>query len=86
MNEYTKLKAVNSIIGSIDGYGDSNIDEIRYQNICDLEPIIIDWVEKLRYQEHHMKRVEFSLKRQGQKAHEILEEIRFLTEMVGEEQ
>lgn len=89
MNEhqevYTKLDAVEAIIGSIDGYGDTYIDRTRYKNICDFEPIILSWIEKLLYQENHKKRVEYSLKKQGEKAHHILEMIRDLVEREGEE-
>lgn len=78
--KYTKLKAIESIIGKFNSIGETNEDEVRYDNLLDFEPIIYELIRKLVYESKKSTRPQYSVKRSGKKALEIVREILYIVE------
>ena len=83
--KYTKLQAVKSIIGRFDSVGETNEDEFRYDNLLDFEQIIYDLIRELVYESKRATRPQYSVKRSGKKALEIVREVSYIVEELIDE-
>lgn len=73
--KYTKLKAIESIIGKFNSIGETNIDNERYFNLIELEYVLKALLTSLIYESQNFTDKRYSVNRSGNKAFEIIDEI-----------
>lgn len=75
------LEVVSELVGYTEPYGDTRIDEIRYENQEKIIDLVTNGVEDLIRNSKYKDRVEYSMQKIGDRAYKTLEE---LYEMIGE--
>lgn len=73
--KYTKLKAIESIIGKFNSIGETNTDNERYFNLIELEYVLKALLTSLIYESQNFTDKRYSVNRSGNKAFEIIDEI-----------
>ena len=73
--KYTKLKAIESIIGKFNSIGETNIDNERYFNLIELEYVLKALITSLIYESQNVIDRRYSVNKSGNKAFEIIDEI-----------
>lgn len=81
MKSETLLEVVSELVGYTEPYGDTRIDEIRYENQEKIIDLVTNGVEDLIRNSKYKDRVEYSMQGIGSKAYKTLKE---LYEMIGE--
>lgn len=81
MKSETILEVVSELVGYIEPYGDTRVDEIRYENQEKIIDLVTNGVEDLIRNSKYKDRVEYSMQEIGSRAHKVLEE---LYEMIRE--
>lgn len=76
MSEYTKYKAIKTLIGSLESIGETNSDERVYNNLCELETIIFPLLSEISDESRNADRHEHSMSKNGKKAKSMLAEIK----------
>lgn len=75
------LEVVSELVGYTEPYGDTRIDEIRYENQEKIINLVTNGVEDLIRNSKYKNRVEYSMQGIGNRAYKALKE---LYEMIGE--
>ena len=75
MKEYSISKIVNAIIGSIDPVGETYEDDRRYENLETTSELVDSITDQLIYISRFRNRPEASIKRAGNMAHCILQDL-----------
>lgn len=81
MKSETLLEVVSKLVGYTEPYGDTRIDEIRYENQEKIIDLVTNGVEDLIRNSKYKDRVEYSMQGIGNRAYKTLKE---LYEMIGE--
>ena len=81
MKSETIMEVISRLVGYTEPYGDSIIDEIRYENQEKIIDIVMNGVEDLINNLKYKNRVEYSMSKIGTRAYEILKE---LHQMIGD--
>ena len=69
------MEVVSELIGYTEPYGDSNVDEVRYENQEKIIELVVNGVEDLINNAAYKYRPEYSMAQIGGRAYEILEEL-----------
>ena len=75
MNAETILEVINKLVGDIEPYGESRHDEIAYDNQEELIYIIRELIGALGANSRYKNRVEYSVKKIGERAHDSLKDL-----------
>lgn len=75
------LEVVSKLVGYTEPYGDTRVDEIRYENQEKIIDLVTNGVEDLIRNSKYKDRVEYSMQGIGSRAYKTLKE---LHEMIGE--
>lgn len=75
------LEVVSELVGYTEPYGDTRVDEIRYENQEKIIDLVTNGVEDLIRNSKYKDRVEYSMQAIGSRAYKTLKE---LYEMIGE--
>ena len=75
MKKETLLEVVSELIGYTEPYGDSNVDEVRYENQEKIIELVVNCVEDLINNAAYKDKPEYSMAQIGGRAYEILEEL-----------
>ena len=75
MKSETILEVTTELIGSIEPYGDTRIDEIRYENQEKLIDLVTYGIEALIENSKYIHKQEHSMWKIGDRAYRTLEEI-----------
>ena len=81
MKSETILEVVGQLVGYTEPYGDTRVDEIRYENQEKIIDLVTNGVEDLIRNSKYKDRVEYSMQGIGSRAYKTLKE---LYEMIGE--
>lgn len=76
MNGNTIYEVIKKLIGPIDPIGESNSDEIRYENLNTALEVVNRLMSDICYLIPKRKRVEYSISRSGSKAFEYAKNLR----------
>ena len=80
MTKETLLEVVSELIGYTEPFGDSNVDEVRYENQEKIIELVINGVEDLINNSKYRTRSEYSMAQIGGRAYETLEKLHRLIE------
>lgn len=80
MKKETLLEVVSELVGYIEPYGDSNIDETRYENQEKIIELVTNGIEDLINNAEYRSRSEYSMYKIGNRAYDVLENIYKLIE------
>lgn len=75
MKKETLLEVVSELTGYTEPYGDSNIDEIRFENQEKIIELVMNGVEDLINNAAYKDRPEYSMAKIGIRAYEALKEL-----------
>lgn len=81
MKSETLLEVVSELVGYTEPYGDTRVDEIRYENQEKIIDLVTNGVEDLIANSRYKNRVEYSMAGIVNRAYRSLKE---LYEMIGE--
>ena len=80
MKKETLFEVVSELIGYTEPYGDTNIDEIRYENQEKIIELVMNCIEDLINNAEYRSRPEYSMYKIGIRAWNSLETVRKLIE------
>ena len=75
MKSETLLEVVSELVGYIEPYGDTGIDEMRYENQEKIIDLVTNGIESLIENSKYRHRAEYSMMIIGNKAYESLKEL-----------
>lgn len=75
MKSETILEVVGELVGYTEPYGDSAVDEIRYENQEKIIDLIVNGIEDLIKNSKYRHRAEYSMRKIGDRAYKSLEEL-----------
>lgn len=75
MKSETILEVVSELIGYIEPYGDTRVDEIRYENQEKIIDLVTNGIEDLIENSKYRYRAEYSMMTIGNRAYESLKEL-----------
>lgn len=75
MKSETILEVVDELVGCTEPYGDTNIDEVRYENQEKLIDLVMDGIETLIKNSKYRYRTEYSMYKIGDRAYASLKEL-----------
>ena len=75
MTKETLLEVVSELVGYTEPYGDTNVDEVRYENQEKIIELVVDGVEDLINNSAYKDRTEYSMSKIGGRAYEALKEL-----------
>lgn len=70
------VEVVDTLTGPIEPYGDSDIDETRYDNLMKLESVLDSELVRIQWLLSYEKSYQFSMKRSGMEARVYLENLK----------
>lgn len=80
MKKETLLEVVSELVGYTEPYGDSHIDETRYENQEKIIELVTNGIEDLINNAEYRSRSEYSMYKIGNRAYDVLENIYKLIE------
>lgn len=80
MKKETLLEVVSELVGYTEPYGDSRVDETRYENQEKIIELVMNGVGDLINNSEYRTRNEYSMSQIGGRAYEVLEELNRLIE------
>lgn len=80
MKKETLLEVVSELVGYTEPYGDSNIDETRYENQEKIIELVTNGIEDLINNAEYRSRSAYSMYKIGNRAYDVLENIYKLIE------
>lgn len=80
MKKEILLEVVSELVGYTEPYGDSRIDETRYENQEKIIELVMNGVEDLINNSEYRSRAEYSMSQIGGRAYEALEKLHRLIE------
>ena len=80
MKKETLLEVVSELVGYTEPYGDTNVDEIRYENQEKIIELVMNGIEDLINNAEYRGRSEYSMYKIGNRAWDSLEAVRKLIE------
>jgi len=83
MEGYIVSDVVFKLIGKVTPIGETNEDDKRYDNLVELNIVVVDLVEKLNYTAEYANEVEYSVSRIGEYASKKLTLLRQYLESNG---
>ena len=75
MESKTIMEVVSCLVGHTEPYGDTNIDEVRFENQEKVIDLVMSGVEDLINNSKYKNRVEYSMNKIGTRAHKVLQEL-----------
>lgn len=81
MKKEVLLEVVSELVGYTEPYGDSCVDETRYDNQEKIIELVVNGVEDLINNAEYRNRTEYSMSKIGSRAYEILEHLHKLIEI-----
>lgn len=80
MKKETLLEVVSELVGYTEPYGDSRIDETRYENQEKIIELVMNGAEDLINNAEYRTRNEYSMAQIGGRAYEVLKQLHRLIE------
>ena len=80
MESKTIMEVISCLVGYTEPYGDTNVDEIRYKNQEKIIDLVMNGVEDLIENSKYKNRAEYSMKKIGSRAHDVLMELNEMIE------
>lgn len=78
MKKETFLEVVSELVGYTEPYGDTNIDETRYENQEKIIELVINGIEDLIHNAQYKDRPEYSMSKISDRAFESLKKIYYM--------
>ena len=75
MKKETLLEVVSELVGYTEPYGDTNVDEVRYENQEKIIELVMNGIEDLINNAAYKDRPEYSIAQIGGRAYEVLEKL-----------
>lgn len=75
MKKEALLEVVSELVGYTEPYGDTNVDEVRYENQEKIIELVMNGIEDLINNSQYKNRPEYSMSKIGDRAYEVLEEL-----------
>ena len=75
MKKKTLLEVVSELVGYTEPYGDTNVDEVRYENQEKIIELVMNGIEDLINNAAYKDRPEYSIAQIGGRAYETLEKL-----------
>ena len=75
MKSETILEVISELVGYIEPYGDTGVDEIRYENQEKIIDLVTNGIEDLIENSKYRHRTEYSVCKIGDRAYRSLEEL-----------
>lgn len=76
MEAETIIRTLDYFIGRLNPIGDSNYDDDMYHNLCTLESVLDDLLDRMQFLLPYTKSNEYSVKRSGDEALRYLKYLR----------
>ena len=80
MESRTIMEVISCLVGYAEPYGNTRIDEVAYENQEKVIDIVMGGVEDLIENLKYRNRAEYSMKKIGDRAHEVLMELNDMIE------
>lgn len=80
MESKTIMEVISCLVGYTEPYGDTDVDETRYENQEKIIDLVMNGVEDLIENAKYRNRAEYSMKKIGSRAHEVLVELNEIIE------
>lgn len=75
MESKTIMEVISCLVGYTEPYGDSHIDEVRYENQEKIIDLVMNGVEDLINNSKYKNRAEYSMNKIETRAYEALQEL-----------